>query len=485
MLYAKSISFVLFFVFLFASPLFANPSDIVVKIQAVRNPPSYHQPWQNLGHRSVNGSGIIVDGGRILTNAHVVANSVFIHVQKAGKTEKYPAEVEFFGHASDLALLRVDDADFFKGIKTLPFGQLPQVRDKVAVYGFPDGGDKLSITEGVVSRIEHISYAYSGAYLLACQIDASINSGNSGGPVVYENQIAGIAFQGMNFNYENIGYMIPTSVIRQFLDDAEDGDIEGVPDLALTMQKLESVYLRRYYRMQPGEDGALINKVLPGSTAEGLLYREDIIMAVEKQAVAYDGTIVFNDNMRTYFGYLYQNKQVGQSVLLSIKRRGENVDIRIPLGQPVGVARLVRLEFAKKPKYYIVGGLVFQPLTMNYLQEFGSGNWVQSAPVELTNYAVNGELDFQGKEIVILAEVLADKVNVGYHELGDNVVRQVDGVPVNNFEHFIALVETATSEYVEIIVNRGTKVVVDRRDVFASTKRILDKFAIGSARDQH
>jgi hypothetical protein len=189
--------------------------------------------------------------------------------------------------------------------------------------------------------------------------------------------------------------------------------------------------------------------------------------------------------MRTYFGYLYQNKQVGQSVLLSIKRRGENVDIRIPLGQPVGVARLVRLEFAKKPKYYIVGGLVFQPLTMNYLQEFGSGNWVQSAPVELTNYAVNGELDFQGKEIVILAEVLADKVNVGYHELGDNVVRQVDGVPVNNFEHFIALVETATSEYVEIIVNRGTKVVVDRRDVFASTKRILDKFAIGSARDQH
>jgi S1-C subfamily serine protease len=476
------------FIFLcvfFPSPLlYAGPNDIVVKVKVVRNSPSYHQPWQNLGHRSVNGSGVIVGAGRVLTNAHVVANSVFIHVQKAGKTEKYPAEVELVGHASDLALLRVNDANFSKGIEPLPFGGLPKVRDKVAVYGFPDGGDKLSITEGVVSRIEHISYAYSGAYLLACQIDASINSGNSGGPVIYENQIAGIAFQGMSVNYENIGYMIPAPVIKQFLVDAGDGKIHGVPDLALTMQKLESVYLHRYLRMAANEEGALVNKILVGSPAEGLLQREDVILTVDGQAVAYDGTIVFNDNMRTYFGYLYQNKQLDDSVLLSVKRKGSNREIRLPLSKPVGTARLVPLEFGRKPDYYIAGGLVFQPLTMNYLHEFGGANWPQSAPVKLTNYAVNGELEVPDRGIVILSQVLADKTNVGYHELGENVVRQVDGVAVNNFEHFISLIEAGTSEYVEIIVDRGTKVVFDRKDFFAGTEPIIKKFSIGSARSR-
>lgn len=464
----------------FSRPIHAGPHDVVVKVQAVRNPPSYHQPWQNLGHRSVNGSGVIVAPGRVLTNAHVVTNSVFIHVQRAGKTEKFSAEVEFFGHASDLALLRIDDPDFSKGVVPLPFGALPKVRDKVAVYGFPDGGDKISITEGVVSRIEHINYAHSGAYLLACQIDASINSGNSGGPVIFEEQIAGIAFQGMNFTYENIGYMIPSPVIGQFLKDAEDGAIGGVPDLALTMQKLESGYLRRYYRMAPGEDGALVNKVLPGSPAEHLLASEDVILSVDGEKVAYDGTILFNENMRTYFGYLYQNKQVDDQVVLLVKRQGENREIRLRLSQPVGMSRLVPLEFGKKPRYVIAGGMVFQPLTMNYLHEFGSGNWAQSAPVELTNYAVNGELDATGREIVILSEVLADKVNVGYHELGENVVRRVDGVPVNNFQHFVELLRAGTEEYVEIIVTRGTRVIFERRDFVNSTDRIINKFSIAS-----
>lgn len=467
------------------SLIYAGPTEVVVKVQAVRNPPSYHQPWQNLGHRSVNGSGVIVAGNRILTNAHVVAHSVFIHVQKAGKTEKYPAEVEFFGHASDLALLKVDDPQFFSGIEPLPFGDLPKVRDKVAVYGFPDGGDKLSITEGVVSRIEHITYAHSGAYLLACQMDASINSGNSGGPVVYENEIAGIAFQGMNFTYENIGYMIPAPTIEQFLRDARDGAIEGVPDLALTMQKLESPYLRRYYRLQPGEDGALVNKVLPGSPAEGLLRNEDVILSVEGEPVAYDGTIVFGDNMRTYFGYLYQNKQLGEGLDLSIKRQGRTVAVRVPLTGAVGRARLVPLEFQQKPEYYIVGGLVFQPLTMNYLYEFGGGAWAQYAPVELTNFSVNGELDSPGREIVILSEVLADKVNAGYHELGDNVVRQVDGVAVRNFDHLIELIDKGRSPYVEIVVSRGTKIIFDRSDLLGSTERIIRKFSIVAASNRH
>jgi S1-C subfamily serine protease len=128
--------------------------NAVVKIYTVNNEYSYYEPWQKLGSSGSNGSGCIISGKRILTNAHVVANQTFIQVRKAGEAKKYTAEVEAVAHECDLAILKVNDDSFFSGVKPIDIGSLAEIQDKVAVYGFPEGGDKLSITEGVVSRVE-------------------------------------------------------------------------------------------------------------------------------------------------------------------------------------------------------------------------------------------------------------------------------------------------------------------------------------------
>ena len=457
--------------------------DVVVKILTVKNPSSYHQPWQPIGRMSFHGTGVIIEGNRILTSAHVVSDFVFIHVRRAGQTKKFPAKVEFFDNESDLALLKVDNQEFFEGVHPLQIGELSDVRDKVAVYGFPDGGEKLSITEGVVSRIEHINYAYSGAYLLACQIDASINDGNSGGPVVQDEEIVGIAFQGMDFNYDNIGYMIPAPVIQQFLDDIQDGRVDGIPDLGITMQKLESTYLRDYFKLSKKEDGGLVNHVLPNSPSTGILRSEDVVLAVNGVNIAYDGTVEFRPGQRTYFGYIVQGKQIGDTVDLRIKRNGKEQTVTVSLSRPVEFSRLVPLNHQKKPLYYIYGGIVFQPLSQNYLYEYGRGNWLQSAPVELLNYSLNREQDVVGREVVILSQVLADEVNIGYHELGDNVVKSVNGTKVENFSQFVDLVERAEGKYVTIIVNLGTKIILERELMQKSTPRILKKYSISSDRN--
>lgn len=214
-----------------------------------------------------------------------------------------------------------------------------------------------------------------------------------------------------------------------------------------------------------------------------MLQSEDVILAVDGQDVAYDGTVVLRKDQRTYFGYLFQKKQFGDSVRLFIKRDGETKEITVPLSQTVGFGKLVPLKYEEKPRYYLYGGLVFQPLTVNYLYEFGGGvNWAQAAPVELTNLLVNGELEYLGQEIVILSEVLADNVNVGYHELGNNIVRSVNGVSVRNFLHFIELIENDRSEYLILQVNRGMKILLDRKELAESTGRIIEKYSIKSAR---
>ena len=122
----------------------------VVKLYTVYNSYNYHEPWLMKGQNTIHGSGSIISGRRILTNAHVVSNRMFIQARRGGQAKKYTAEVEIMGHESDLAIVRIADESFFSNTIPLEIGDLPEIKDSVSVYGFPDGGDKLSFTEGVV-----------------------------------------------------------------------------------------------------------------------------------------------------------------------------------------------------------------------------------------------------------------------------------------------------------------------------------------------
>ena len=119
-----------------------------------------------------------------MTNAHSVEYGSVVQVQRRGDDKKHTAFVEAVGNECDLALLRVPA--LFPPQRSgeapplsLPLGPLPSLQDEVEVLGYPAGGDSLSVTKGVVSRIEMQEYAQAGEHLLAMQIDAAINPGVS------------------------------------------------------------------------------------------------------------------------------------------------------------------------------------------------------------------------------------------------------------------------------------------------------------------
>ncbi|MBI4676806.1 MAG: serine protease [Elusimicrobia bacterium] len=203
----------------------------VVRIFVSTQKPDFYQPWQMGAPDSVSGSGCIIAGSRIMTNAHVVSDQIFIQVRKAGDPRRYNAKVEFVAHDAELALLKVEDPSFFKGTRSLELGDLPRQRDAATVYGFPEGGEELSITEGIISRIEVTAYSHSGRYLLTLQTDAAINPGNSGGPMVKDGKLIGVSFQSFSSG-ENIGYAVPAPLIRRFLDDVADGSYDGISTTA-------------------------------------------------------------------------------------------------------------------------------------------------------------------------------------------------------------------------------------------------------------
>ena len=192
----------IFILSLLSLSLFANEKDYktkeaILKIYTVSKVVSYKEPWNSSTSRS-SGSGAIISGNRILTNAHVVANQTFIEVQRYGERKRYIAKVINVSHQADMALLEVEDKDFFKGVTPLALGELPEMEQKIVVYGFPMGGDTLSATSGVVSRIEHTRYAHSGESFLTVQVDAAVNPGNSGGPAISNGKIVGVVMQNIS-----------------------------------------------------------------------------------------------------------------------------------------------------------------------------------------------------------------------------------------------------------------------------------------------
>ena len=460
--------------------------DSIVKIYSVNNKYNYHEPWAMKGQNTSHGSGSIIGGRRILTNAHVVSDHMFIQVRRAGQAKKYTGKVEIVGHETDLAIVRVEDESFFLGATPLEIGDLPDLKDSVSVYGFPDGGDKLSLTEGIVSRVEHNSYAHSGAYLLACQIDASINSGNSGGPVIKDGKIVGVAFQSLqSVRYNNIGYMVPAPVVKHFMKDIVDDRHNGTPGLGVSMQQMENPDLRKSFRMEKEQTGVLVSRVYPDSPAKGILKRGDVILSVEKTRVENDGTIEFRRGERTFFTYPLQQKQIDDYVNLNVLRAGKEESLTIPLTQAVDFERLVpHRQYDISPTYYIIGGLVIEPLTLNYLLEFGR-NWRVEAPTELINYYFNGEPLDERRQVLVLVKVLADEINIGYHASQNVVISSVNGKRVANMKGLVDAFEAHQGAYHVIEDTNGFIITLDAKKAEEANSGILKRFHIGADRSEN
>ncbi len=456
--------------------------EAVIKIYTVYNKHDYYEPWQMRGQRMRNGSGSIISGKRILTNAHVVADQTFIQVRRAGEAKKYVAEVEIVAHEYDLAILRVDNDSFFSDVEPLKIGDLAEVRDRVVVYGFPEGGDKLSITEGVVSRIEHQTYTHSNAYLLSCQIDAAINPGSSGGPVIKDDKIVGVAFQaGLG---ENIGYMVPVPVINHFLEDIKDGIYDGTPGLGISWQEMENPDIRARFLMGENETGVLVNKIYPNSPATGILKSEDVILSVDGKNVENDGTIEFRKGERTFFGYSVQRKYINDTVEFEILRENRIMKTEIRLSRPLNSWRLVPHElYDIAPQYYILGGLVFESLTVNFLKEWGA-NWYNAAPRNLVDYYYYGEPTADRREVVVLVKVLADEINVGYYDRIYSVISYVNGERISTMRDLVRAFEEHQGKYHIIVDQAGYKTVLEKSKVDKHSQRILENYKISSDRSK-
>ena len=440
--------------------------------------PNYYTPWRVKTAKTIMGSGAYIGKNMIITNAHVVANSTFLQVQKENDPNLYNAKILYTGDECDLALITVENKRFFKNLKKLKIGGVPSLQSKVTTYGYPIGGERISITEGVISRIEIGTYAHSGkSAFLKIQTDAAINSGNSGGPVMQRGKIVGIAFQARRSS-NNIGFMIPVPVINHFLKDVRDGRYNGFPSLGIISQQLQNKSFRQYLGMKNNQTGIFVSHVLPGSSAFKIIKKGDVLLKIEKIKIANDGSIPFRGS-RIGYSHIIDKKHIHERISLVFLRNKKVKSVRIKLkNSPVRIPWYN--EFNVRPRYYIFSGIIFQPLSKEFLKIWR--NWGLRADRRMLYYYFYNKLDNPSpykKEFVVINHVLPDSSNTYISDTSDKIVREVNGRKILSLKDLPGAFKNPIGGYHVIkIEDMEIPIILDAKETFKANQRIMKKYRI-------
>ena len=452
---------------------YSSTHEAIVKVFTTSMSYNYGAPWQTNSIEEWSGSGCIISGKRILTNAHVISNATFIEVQKHGDPARFTASVVAVSHDADLALLQVEDDKFFNDTTPLKLGGLPDMLDEVLVYGFPEGGEGLSVTKGIISRIETIEYIHSRFSLLGLQIDAAINSGNSGGPAVKNGKIVGVAMQSKK-KAENIGYIIPTPIIKHFLTDLKDGRYDGFPDDGVVFKPLLNTALKTLLNFPNAETGVYISLVVPGTAADGLLLPGDVILCVDNHQVANDGTILVRPGLRVQVNYCTLSHQIGESSIVTVWRNGSKQKIDVPLTTNQVDTQLIKPpQYDCRPEYYILGGIVFTPLSINYFLLW------EDAPWQLMRYIYKYR-EKANEQVVIINGLLSSEMTAGNDSVVNERVISVNGQSFSGFKSFAAIVDVALTKnkFITLKTENHDFVVVSSQEHRKNEKKLLELYGI-------
>ncbi len=302
------------------------------------------------GQGQVSGTGIVLDdNGYVVTNAHVVEGATAVSVVLTDSTEKkeqtddssksvaeqiledqngeqqdnntIEAEIVGVDTQTDLAVLKVDRTD----LKPAEFGTSSNIMvgELAIVIGNPLGFDLANtVTSGIISATGR-KLTIEDRTMTLIQTDASINSGNSGGPLINAyGQVIGITSAKVSSTYgEGLGFAIPIDDAKKIIEDLTAyGYVKGRPTLGISGQNINAFYAQYYNVPQ----GFIVKNVESGSAAaQAGIQVNDIIVGIEGKMIS--SIEEFNEIKSGY--------SAGDEISVSVYRNDNIMDIKVTLGE--------------------------------------------------------------------------------------------------------------------------------------------------------
>ncbi len=474
--------FLVLLIMLVNAPCFATDlSNSVVTIRVIRQAFDHNKPWQKKHVAKTVLSGCVIENGRILTKAYPMANHVMVEVSKHGENRRYPAKVLLKDYNSGLALLRVNDPDFYEDLRPIQLAESGKIQKDATIARW-DASGIFKTYKAEAFKVALESYETKSVVLIHYMI-TGMAKGGGGEPVFVDGKLVGIT-QWLNEREKTVKVMGVDS-IRNIMVDLEDGNYDGQPFFWIgeDVELGQDENLRNYLGVQKEDTGVLVIAIPPKSSGYGVLKERDVILSID--GVNIDDSGYYESKAYgklKYRGKVCLEHAVGDTVKMTIIRDRQKMTVSfklLPFTEDTFLSP--PFSFDQPPQYLVWGGLISQELSGSYLHTWG-GKWKEKADKRLVYIYNNFKLwpTNERRRVVVLNRVLPAAINAGYYEKGDLILKRVNGISVKDLRHLKELIDKKESPFILFEFQGGESIVLNREKTEEVNHLILKRYNIPS-----
>jgi len=438
-----------------------------------------YRPWQKTKPGVRTFPGIVVSNHRILVLAYKLDDATLIQAEKFDRPPRVPARIVHCDPQAGLAILTVDEPGFFDDLNPV---EIAPNADGENYYCAAWKSGQLALascrwSRAVVFRSSVPHFGYAGIYFIT-----DLKSGGHGEPVYSGSRLIGMA----RSQRDNRITVVPAELIQAYLHATELPEYPGFGRLGINYQYNKGRAQSAYYGQKGKPTGIRINTCLRDSSAEGHLLPDDLLLELDGHAID-----ALGDYVHPRYGPMdvrlipTEGHYAGDILPAKVLRNKQETAIEIPLkNMPPSISLIPEARPDQPPPYLVAGGFIFRELDVPYLQAWGD-KWEENIPSFLRClYEMDGEsLMPEKRRLIILADVFPDEYNLGYHDMAQNIVKTVNGYPVDSIRKMEEAFQHPQNGFhvIEFLQSFDiSKVILDAKTFDSATASIMEKYQIPS-----
>ena len=456
----------------------------LVRVNVTGQSYDYFRPWQKKAPFSKRALGAVLSKGRVLVTADLVTNQNYVELERAESGEKTAANVQVIDYEANLALLEPTEKTFLNGITPLEITPDTVVGDRLAAWQLEPTGALLA-TEGLVTTIQMMPYPIDVGQFLTYRVSIPMQYRENSYtvPLVKNNKLAGLLLR-----YDSRSQLldaIPAPIINHFLKEAESQNYRGFPFAGFSFFPTRDPELREYSGEKGKGGGVYITNVEAGTPAmRAGMQVGDVVTKVGNHDIDQNGNYVDALYGKIEFtNLLTAHAYAGDVVPFHVERNGKPMQLNVTLEHRDAKDYVSPPYYLDQPpRYFVVGGLIFQELSRQYLKEWGS-NWQREAPQRLVymDHFQSELFPDRNRRVVILSQVLPANSTIGYDDLAYLTVTKVNGKEIKSLDDLAAAVKQPVEGFIKIEVAEDPKQIeLDASQVASEAQELQENYGISS-----